>query len=122
MPRARGCGRSETVPGGYRVIVDAFGFLSSWRRPCFAGFVSRLVSACKQLFYRFHWQEETTTVGCRGKRSETVMLVERLGFIVLGVGDHGHGGDIARGIERTSERIYEQSTSQTLASVPLIDG
>ena len=27
--------------GGYRGTVNAFGFLSSWRQPCFAGFVSR---------------------------------------------------------------------------------
>ena len=41
MPRLRVCGQFETVREGHSGTVNACGSLSSWRRPCFAGFVSR---------------------------------------------------------------------------------
>jgi hypothetical protein len=49
MPRSPVCGQSETIREGYRGTSNAFGFLSAWRQPCFAGFVNRPTHRLKPL-------------------------------------------------------------------------
>src|SRR5215211_5787365 len=61
MPRLRVCGQFETVREGHSGTFNAFGSLSSWRRPCFAGFVSR--SAPVSEMYMFPSASRVTSVG-----------------------------------------------------------